>query len=221
MFQRLRFLRNIKWHCADWLPVVLRYTIAKYILWCLDKKHYDRCYIFLIACIILLVLFHDTLSEATALFTLIVSMSVTFYSLWKSLTAISFWPNLKIDIFNKHFWTHRMIFWVDISDNQLPDAQRAVLTLCVLLIHGSTAFLSRINRIILLHVMPYVANHYLFVPFTPYTFCSHYSTKRAHHHYQDHHTTFLVVNQNNQEHIEIIIAFFQQLFHISPGSCTG
>ena len=132
MFQRLRFLRNIKWHCADWLSVVLRYTIAKYILWCLDKKHYDRCCIFLIACIVLLVLFHDTLSEATPLFTLIVSMSVTFLSLWKSLTAISFWPNLKIYIFNKHFWTHRMIFWVDISDNQLPDAQRAVLTLRVL-----------------------------------------------------------------------------------------
>ena len=45
----LWYHRNIEWHCISWVLVVLRYTIAKYILWCLDKKRYDHLSIYLIA----------------------------------------------------------------------------------------------------------------------------------------------------------------------------
>ena len=32
-------LKNIEWHCMIWVLIVLRYTVTKYILWCLGKSN--------------------------------------------------------------------------------------------------------------------------------------------------------------------------------------
>ena len=48
----LWYLRNIEWHCIDWVLVLFRYAIAKYVLWCFDKKWHDHLPIYLIANII-------------------------------------------------------------------------------------------------------------------------------------------------------------------------
>ena len=45
----IRNLRNIEQHCTSSAFLVLRYDIAKYVLWCLNKKRYDRFPIYLIA----------------------------------------------------------------------------------------------------------------------------------------------------------------------------
>ena len=53
-------------------------------------------------------LLHDILSESKTLFMPIVNISVICLCLWKSSDAMSFWPNLKQDIFITYFWTHHM-----------------------------------------------------------------------------------------------------------------
>lgn len=107
------YLGNIEWCCISWVLVVLKYTIAKNIFWCLDKQRCDCFPIYVIAynispvlCIIVWHFIRDTIT----LFTSIVNMSVICFCLYKSLDAISIWANLKQDIFIIQFWALHMIF---------------------------------------------------------------------------------------------------------------
>ena len=74
---QLHCLRNIQWHCIDRVFIILWHTITKCIFRRLDKQWY-QCFIDLITYNMAgaLPLLHDTLSETTTLFTLIVNISV-------------------------------------------------------------------------------------------------------------------------------------------------
>ena len=84
----------------------MRNTIAKHVLWCLDKQQHNFFYIYLILYgipSVLLLLLHETLSETTTSSKWMLNMLVTRFCIQNSLDAISVWKNVEQDISTRHY----------------------------------------------------------------------------------------------------------------------